>query len=215
MATSSAQATMDISIPPQEQDCDMDEGRSSNKRRLQQQVSDGFVFPKKTSKVTNLTPTSKNPVPTSNPYQILPSETDTTPKQPPSEPKPVPTHAFTDDYKKVIRDLTDTIKNPIHYKYLTDHLLIKPIPLSTIKRSYTSRRPDKFTFSHTPQKLPVPSNTSSSIFPLISPMMKLRQTSPPKGQLSTKYPTSEPATVRNLRASSYPPQPNQYPPCKK
>ena len=70
-------------------------------------------------------PTPKAPLPTSNRYQDLPPATDPTPKQPPAESKPAPIHAYTPDYKKLIKDLSQTIKNSIQYKFLTDHLLIK------------------------------------------------------------------------------------------
>ena len=139
-----------------------------NKRRHHDTTTDGFVFPKKTTKVSTLTPTPNGPLPTSNRFQVLPPATDPTPKQPPAEPKPAPIHAYTPDYRKLILDLSQSIKNPTHYKYLTDHLLIKTSTLLDYQKvikhldsskihyftySIKASRPVKYVIKHLPNDL--------------------------------------------------------------
>ena len=111
-------STPEEDFPMSESDSDGEATRpeikttSRNKRR-HQEVVDGFVYPKKTTKVTAITPTQA-PLPTSIRYQDLPPASDPTPKQPTTQPKPTPIHAYTPNYRKLILDLSISIKNPTH-----------------------------------------------------------------------------------------------------
>ena len=188
------------------------EAKKPNKRQHQENSSDGLVFPKKTSKVTTLTPTPKASLSTSNRFQDLPLAIDPTPKQPPAEPKPAPIQAYIPNYKKLILDLSVIIKNPTQYKFLTDHLLIKTANIMDYQKvikhlessnihyftySIKASRPIKYILKHLPNDL------------------RSYPTSPPKAPSSTRYQTCACATAPDRHASLSPHLLNLWPCCRK